>query len=48
MLQEEKKSTMRAGAGNSKLQGETHIISFPWTTNEKEVYICFIDKKLKF
>jgi len=26
----------------------TNITSFPWTTNEKEVYICFIDEKLKF
>ena len=48
MLQEGKKSTMRGGGGKGKLHGETHIISFPWTTNEKEVYICFIDKKLKF
>ena len=26
----------------------TNITSFPWTTNEKEVYICFTDEKLKF
>ena len=43
-----KKSNIRGGGGKGKLQGETHVTSFPWTTNEKEVYICFIDKKLKF
>ena len=60
MLQEykkKKKSTIGGGGGNGKLQGETHITrfpwttnitSFPWTTNEKEVYICFTDEKLKF
>ena len=39
---------MEGEGGNGKLQGETHITSFPWTTNEREVYICFIDEKLNF
>ena len=39
---------MGGGGGNGKLQGEIHITSFPWTTNEREVYSCFIDEKLKF
>ena len=40
---------MGEGRGNGKLQdGNLHITSFPWTTNEREVYSCFIDEKLKF